>query len=313
MPLPLPNLDDRTFDDLVEEARAMIPRLAPEWTNYNPSDPGITLIELFAWLTEMMLYRLNRVSDEHYEVFLGLIGITRNKDEPIKSAVARGLRFLQERSRAVSLDDFEQLALAFKSPDTGGVRFKIARAKALANLDLEETTTGLEDAASRREGHVSVIILPQKPVIELPEAFDCITLQQAMKRPDMVQLRIDLAHHLEPRRLLTTVVHVVPPEFRDITLTIKIAGRTGVDAVQLRKAVEKRLHDFIDPYTGGETGAGWPFGQAVRRFEIYQQIEAIASVDHVEDLFLDESLELPEIPLERNQLPCLATLTVASA
>jgi len=49
MPLTLPVLDDRSFDDLVAEARALIPALAPEWTNHNPSDPGITLIELFAW------------------------------------------------------------------------------------------------------------------------------------------------------------------------------------------------------------------------------------------------------------------------
>lgn len=113
MPLPLPNLDDRTFDDLVAEARAMIPRLAPRWTNYNPSDPGITLIELFAWLTEIMLYRLNRVPDEHYEVFLGLIGITRKENESIESAITRGLQSLQKHKRAVSLDDFEQLTLKF--------------------------------------------------------------------------------------------------------------------------------------------------------------------------------------------------------
>src|SRR5690349_4133941 len=53
MPLPLPNLDDRSYTDLVEEARRLIPTYAPEWTNHNPSDPGIMLIELFAYLTEM--------------------------------------------------------------------------------------------------------------------------------------------------------------------------------------------------------------------------------------------------------------------
>ena len=60
MPLPLPNLDDRSYTDLVEEARRLIPTYAPEWTNHNPSDPGIMLIELFAYLTEMLIYRLNR-------------------------------------------------------------------------------------------------------------------------------------------------------------------------------------------------------------------------------------------------------------
>ena len=53
MPLVLPNLDDRTYADLVAEALAMIPARAPEWTNFNPTDPGVTLIELFAYLAEM--------------------------------------------------------------------------------------------------------------------------------------------------------------------------------------------------------------------------------------------------------------------
>ena len=65
MPLQLPNLDDRRYNDLVTEALARLPTYSQEWTNYNPSDPGITLIELFAYLTDMLLYRLNRVTDNN--------------------------------------------------------------------------------------------------------------------------------------------------------------------------------------------------------------------------------------------------------
>ena len=61
MALPTPNLDDLRFQrDLVDEARLRIIRYCPEWTEYNVSDPGITLIELFAWMTELMVYRLRR-------------------------------------------------------------------------------------------------------------------------------------------------------------------------------------------------------------------------------------------------------------
>ena len=70
MPLTLPNLDDRSYADLLAEARALIPALAPGWTDHNPADPGITLVELFAWLTEMLLYRLNQVTDENRLAFL---------------------------------------------------------------------------------------------------------------------------------------------------------------------------------------------------------------------------------------------------
>ena len=75
MVLPVPNLDDRTFQDIVNEARRRIPLYCPEWTDHNLSDPGITLIELFAWMTEMIIYRMNKVPDKNYVKFLELIGV----------------------------------------------------------------------------------------------------------------------------------------------------------------------------------------------------------------------------------------------
>jgi predicted phage baseplate assembly protein len=71
-----PNLDDLRFQkDLVDEARRRIIRYCPEWTDYNLSDPGITLIELFSWMTEMLVYRLNRVPEKNYLKFLEMMGV----------------------------------------------------------------------------------------------------------------------------------------------------------------------------------------------------------------------------------------------
>jgi len=78
MTLPAPNLDDLRFQsDLVDEARKRIINYCPEWTEYNLSDPGITLIELFAWMTELMTYRLNRVPEKNYVKFLEMLGLQR--------------------------------------------------------------------------------------------------------------------------------------------------------------------------------------------------------------------------------------------
>lgn len=73
--IPSPKLDDREFDDIVAEALRLIPRYAPEWTHHNPADPGITLIELAAWMTDLILYRLNKVPEKNYIAFLNLLGI----------------------------------------------------------------------------------------------------------------------------------------------------------------------------------------------------------------------------------------------
>src|SRR5206468_177997 len=63
MALPAPDLDDRRFQDLVDDAKRMVMRQCPEWTDHNVSDPGITLIETFAYMTDQMLFRLNLVPD----------------------------------------------------------------------------------------------------------------------------------------------------------------------------------------------------------------------------------------------------------
>ncbi|MBR8839101.1 MAG: putative baseplate assembly protein [Stigonema ocellatum SAG 48.90 = DSM 106950] len=83
--LPSSNLDDRSFDDLVQECVTRIPRYCPEWTDHNLSDPGITLIELFAWLTDQMLLRFNQVPRKNYIAFLELLGIRLQPPAPART------------------------------------------------------------------------------------------------------------------------------------------------------------------------------------------------------------------------------------
>src|SRR5262245_425432 len=100
MPLEdlLPKLDDRTYDDLVREVRTRIARYAPEWrpgasawTDVNDSDPGVTLAQVFAWLSEMLLFRMNRVPALNYVKFLQLIGIELKPAEPARADVSFGV------------------------------------------------------------------------------------------------------------------------------------------------------------------------------------------------------------------------------
>jgi predicted phage baseplate assembly protein len=75
MSLPAPNLDDRRFQDLVDDAKRLVQQRCPEWTDHNVSDPGVTLIEVFAWMTDQLLYRLNRVPERNYIKYLELLGV----------------------------------------------------------------------------------------------------------------------------------------------------------------------------------------------------------------------------------------------
>lgn len=202
MPLPLPNLDDRTFDDLVEEARASIPVFALEWTNHNESDPGITLIELFAFLTEMLIYRANRVTDANRLAFLKLLkgsDWTPSPTETLAQQIRGAVLELREENRAVTCADFERLA---READA-----EVARARCLPrrNLDTENEAAPSTD----KPGHVSVVIVPRSAAVAPSPSTE------------LLQRVID---YLEPRRLLTTQVHVVGPRYAafGIQLTLRL-------------------------------------------------------------------------------------------
>lgn len=85
MPLPDLQLDDRGYFDLVTELRRRIPAYTPEWTDFNESDPGIALIELFSWLADILIYRINQIPDRAYVKFLQMIGITLKLPAPAQA------------------------------------------------------------------------------------------------------------------------------------------------------------------------------------------------------------------------------------
>src|SRR5258706_14300090 len=88
MPIRPPSLDDRSFDDLVAELVARIPAHTPEWTNPRPGDPGRTLIELFAWLGDALLYRANLIPERQRLAFLRLLGKPLRPAEPARGVVS---------------------------------------------------------------------------------------------------------------------------------------------------------------------------------------------------------------------------------
>lgn len=258
MPLTLPNLDDRRYADLVDEARALIPTYAPEWTNHNPSDPGITLIELFAWLSEILIYRLNRVTDDNVRTFLKLLN---GKDwkpsgetaEALAADIRASVQALRRQERAISCADFEALALEADA--------RVARVRCLARRN------ALMDFEADQPGHISVIVVPRQaseltPVLEAVEAY------------------------LEPRRLLTTFVHVLGPQFVPVDIEATVVPLPDVEQSGLLPRVLAALRAFLDPLHGGEQQNGWPFGRNVFVSEIYQLLDQLPGVDYVTEVTL---------------------------
>ena len=85
--LPLPNLDDQTYDELLSEARNVVTSYYPEWTNFNEHDPGITLLELFAMLVESQQYYLDQIGEINRIKYLKLMGVGRRSKRPAETLV----------------------------------------------------------------------------------------------------------------------------------------------------------------------------------------------------------------------------------
>jgi len=263
VPIALPNLDDLNWKQLTDEGRTLIPPSAPDWTNHNASDPGITLMELFAHITELLLYRLNRISHANVREFLQLVDVTPRPSsktdlhDDIRDTVAH----FRELARAVTPKDHENLAMAANKDVHLSDGEQVARVKCIPLRNLENN-----DPSQRNKdvpGHISVVVVPNRRAL-----------------PSAALLRT-VRHALEPGRLLTVRIHVVPPRFVTCTVRLTLVPRPSVLAEQVQSAAIEALERFFDPLQGGFDGQGWPFGRSVYVSEIYQLLDKLDGVDYV--------------------------------
>jgi hypothetical protein len=280
MPIPLPNLDDRTYAELAAEARALIPSLHPGWTNHNPSDPGIVLVELLAWLTEMLLFQVNQVPPANTEKFLKLLNgpaWTRPETTSLDAAIHQTMLGLRERYRAVTPDDYEWLALHAWPRSEAAVRWgdggNVRRVRCVPGRDLSATDPAARRAAA--PAHVSLVVVPEPapdPAGENPEPT--------------AELCAALWTFLDARRALTTRHHVVGPDYLPVEIAANLALRGDAPPNETLAVARQALLAFFHPLTGGPEQTGWPFGRAVYASEVSAVLERLSLVDYVEDVQL---------------------------
>jgi len=281
MPIPLPNLDDRTYADLVEEARALIPTLYPDWTDHNPTDPGIVLTEMLAWLVDMMIYRINQIPDDSYAAYLKLLKGDPNwqlaSDTSLEQAVQDTIRDLRERYRAVTCADFEYLALKEwpKTPEAKalGMAGIIKRALCLPNHKTDEMEEVIPPSKDKPlSGHVCLIVVPA---------------DRSNSDSQNSKLLEKLHTFLDERRLLTTHHHVAKPAYVGITVSATLFLRPDANTSDTQKKAKTTIQSFFDPLEGGPEGGGWPFGRDVYISEVYACLDQVSGIDYVRDVAIE--------------------------
>ncbi len=294
MTLPLPNLDDRTYADLVEEAISQIPVEYPEWTDHNPTDTGIILIELLAWLIEMTLYRVNQIPDDNYASFVSLLkgeqwdlsNVTAaERQKSLQSEIQKTLLELRDRYRAVTTEDYEQLVLEDWNQSLESHGLTIARVKCLPQRNLDDL-----DADTIAKGHISLVVVPENNNQE----------SGAEKKYD------NLENFLDQRKLLTTRLHIVEPEYVSVAIETELVLKDGAQAEEVKNNAQAEMTMFFAPLQSGKYwhGKGWFFGRSVYLSELYKILDDLEGVDYVENLQIKDKYNnsQPEIYLTDNQL-----------
>lgn len=169
MPLPLPNLDDRDFEQLLADAKQELKRSCPEWTDLSAGDPGIVLLELFCHLTEQMIYRLNRLPDKAYISFLRLLGVV------LQPPAAASVTLHFSRSRAsdepVTIPEGTRVTLSRADGGTEPPIFVTARAVTIASGEKEVDVLAYHcdlvqgELAGKGTGEPGLYVTAQRPPI----------------------------------------------------------------------------------------------------------------------------------------------------
>ena len=136
--LPAPHLDDRRFQDLVDDAKRIVQQRCPEWTDHNVSDPGVTLIETVAFMVDQLLYRVNRIPDRLYIAYLDLLGVSLHPPAAAATDVTFWLSAPQEETVVVPLD--AQVS-TMRTEDEEAIAFATQKELAVPPRHLEHVAT----------------------------------------------------------------------------------------------------------------------------------------------------------------------------
>jgi predicted phage baseplate assembly protein len=185
--------------------------------------------------------------------------------QTLDDARLRAPRELRTRDRAVTADDYAHLALKVE-----GVR----RAHCLAPGAQPQRGGGRP-----RPGEVTVLVLPEPHALREPPAGAPIELDGA--------LHSNVVHYLDARRLLGTQLEVRGPLIVPVSIEVSMSVSVSSDPGRLeriRLAAEQTLYRFLDPYTGGESGQGWPFGRQLHRSELYSLLHRLPGVQSIDQV-----------------------------
>jgi Baseplate J-like protein len=198
MSLPVTKLDDIDFEKLVADARALIPQYAPDWTDHNLHDPGITLIELLAWITDQEIFRIGfgYRGDRYRKAFAALLGVRPTLAQPARGLIwpAKPLTAAVHVKKGAPVVSVEQPDIPFRLEDdvfltdavpqraqaaAGGKRFALGNVQATGDIQYPRSAISQQIPSN-------VTLYFDRPLVRAPAAsgaFEVISLGIAVDAP----------------------------------------------------------------------------------------------------------------------------------
>jgi len=285
MALKLPNLDDKTFEILVKESFEVLNRSSREWTNNNPSDPGMMIVEMFAHLLEIDVFELNRINNRTYREFLSLLGVNLDRnveypsDEEVRAGITEVLRKI-EYKRAVSEEDILQIAL-----ETAEKENLFARAYCFPDRDFTRFELYEEIAECVKEGHLLVLFIPDNHTALLDVQEGCNRYTPAVRSQERYlpsrHMILKVKRELCVRRLATSRIHVHPVRFTEFQIKVVFVPESGATEYTVKKNIENNIYNFYCPVWGSEEGEGYRPGRFFKRSETVELVENSKGVDYL--------------------------------
>ncbi|MGF6545833.1 hypothetical protein [Paraburkholderia youngii] len=280
-----PIVVERDYDTLVREGMALVPVHAPEWTDHNPSDPGVTLIELLAYFTDALLYRVGRVTPAAKLQFLRLLKGAPSHDivplvtQPdgvvdlaleLSRATGDAVSALSQMECAITPADFERFARAAAALELPG---RAIGACCMANVNLGGARVRGTDATRQARGHVSVVLaLP-------PDVPDDVASH----------VREKVSRDLASRCLLTTRLSVVAPAVLHVSIAFAVAPLPGISLEEALATIDDILAGRFGNAKAVSLGGTLPLASIART------IDAAPGIDYVEGVTVLDATSDPEL------------------
>ncbi|OZG73978.1 hypothetical protein BTA51_09365 [Hahella sp. CCB-MM4] len=328
MAIEIPNLDDLSYQQLVDELVRSIPQYSSDWTDFNPSDPGITLLELLSWVSESLLYRANTITDLSYYNYLKLIVGEQSyppedkyhtvlldavenwpipqTEEGIADVASKVQAYWTSSNRAIAEVDY--MALSVDAYYTEEARQKGVLPDNSINyrqLDLDHLQqlrrifidADVQVCSAETVKRIDIIVNTAPDISYTENDFGPPAQQDNQDfQLNVPQMLMAIKNFIVPRRALGTLLQVRQVHYTNIDLMVHIKFSSSSRSELVISAIKRKINQYVSPFYGGRNNNGWPLGDPLVSFDLIRLIGEVDGVEMVDRVLLHSYKPVPTSP-----------------